>query len=142
MVWFHSLICATLTNTGLDVFSAAMYHLLPPLSMKARTRQVYIPSSSPLTSLKPSMYSPAAVRSRLGCPHFPWTAPEDVLETTTPLRSIVTTSLWPTSQVTSRARVGRLSAATRQRRLSALPGARTTAVEGGVEVDEAFTLRD
>lgn len=99
--------------------------LLPPFSMKARIRQVYTPPSSPLTPLTPSLYSPAPVRSRLASPRFPWAPLDDALEITTPLRSMVMTSRPSASQVTSRARAGRLSAATEQRRVSLSPGDRS-----------------
>lgn len=144
----YSLICDTFTVTGLDVFSAAMCHLPPPpallpsFSMKARMRQAYAPPSSPLTPLTPSLYSPAPVRSSVASPRFPCAPLEDVLEITTPLRSMVMISRPSASQVTSRARAGRLSAATEQRRVSALPGVRSRAAEEGEEEDEAFTLRD
>lgn len=145
---FHSLICDTFTVRGLDVFSAAMCHLppppalLPPFSMKAWMRQAYAPPSSPLTPVTVSLYSPAPVRSRLACPRFPCAPLDDAFETTTPLRSMVMMSRPSASQVTSRARAGRLSAATEQRRASVLPGERSRAVEEGEEEDEAFTLRD
>lgn len=148
MLSVHSLICDTFTVTGLDIFSAAMCHLppppalLPPFSMKARTRQAYAPPSSPLTPLTTSLYSPAPVLSRLASPRFPCAPLDDVLEITTPLRSMVMISRPSASQLTSRARAGRLSAATEQRRVSMLPGESSRAEEEGEEEDEAFTLRD
>lgn len=148
MLLFYSLICDTFTVTGLDVFSAAMCHLppppalLPPFSMKARMRHAYAPPSSPLTPLSASLYASAPVRSRLASPRFACAPLEDVFEITTPLRSMVMISRPSASQVTSRAREGRLSAATEQRRTSVSPGERSRDVEEGEEEDEAFTLRD
>lgn len=149
MLLLYSLICDTFTVTGLVVFSAAMCHLppppalLPPFSTKARIRHAYAPSSSTLTPLTASLYVWAPVRSRLASPRFVGVPLEDVLEITTPLRSMVMISRPSASQVTSRAREGRLSTATEQRRVSVSPGERSIDVEEGEEEeDEAVTLRD
>lgn len=97
----------TRTCTGLEVFSAAWYHLPPPPT-QARTLQEYIPLSDPLTPLTTSLNSPGPIRSS--------PTEGDPFETT-PSRPKLTAVRPSTSQVTSRAREAKFPAETRQVRV-------------------------